>query len=70
MSKKYNNKSSLVQQWTTPYLKKITKGLHDVIYKLECFATHDLREYDACIQELQNRGYRITSSETLEISKK
>lgn len=68
--KKYNNKSNLIQLWTTAQLKRTTKSLHESIYKLECFSSHDLRDYDACIQELQVRGYRITSAETLEIYKK
>jgi hypothetical protein len=70
MSKKYNNKSNLVQLWTTAQLKRTVKSLHCSIYQAECFSAHDLRDYDACVQELQSRGYRITSAETLEIFKK
>jgi hypothetical protein len=69
MSKKYNNKSNFVQQWTTQKLKKEAAGLHGIIYQLETFATHDLLDYEAVVAELERRGYDVSENKTLVIEK-
>ena len=57
-SKKYNNKSSLVQLWTTGKLKSTYLSCASAI-NLECFSSHDVTDAEACKAELEARGYTI-----------
>jgi hypothetical protein len=69
VAKKYNNDSSLVQEWTTQKLKKTARSLHRAVYQVECFSTGDLRDYEACVAELEARGYTIKESRNITITK-
>lgn len=54
-----NNKSSLVQEWTTAKLKKTATSLYGSIYQAECFSSHDIHDYEAVVSELGDRGYEV-----------
>jgi hypothetical protein len=56
MSKKYNNKSNIVQLWTTQKLKSTYRSCTSAI-NLECFSSHDVTDAEACRAELEARGY-------------
>ena len=45
------------------------RGLHDSIYVIECYGINDMRRYDAVCEELVIRGYEITVTERLNITK-
>ena len=57
-SKKYNNKSNIVQLWTTGKLKSTYLSCASAI-NLECFSSHDVTDAEACKAELEARGYTI-----------
>jgi hypothetical protein len=67
--KKYDDESSLVENWTTKKLKSTATSCHDIVYKVECFSTHDLLELEACLAELEKRGYSIKENKNLIIEK-
>ena len=56
--KKYNNKSSLVQLWTTKKLKSTYISCMSALNS-GCFAVHDVTDAEACRAELEARGYVI-----------
>ena len=58
--KKYNNKSSLVQQWTTQKLKSTYISCMSAVNS-DCFASHDITVALSCQDELEARGYTIHS---------
>ena len=55
--------------WPVAKLKKRALSLYAVIYQAECYATHDLRDYDAICSELTSRGYELQESRSLTIVK-
>lgn len=57
---KYNDEAESPYSWTTKKLKSYTKMLYECIYgQNSCFSIHDLREYDACLNELNSRGVEV-----------
>lgn len=64
-----NNKSSLVQEWTTAKLKKTAISLYSSIYQVECFSSGDIRDYEAVVAELGNRGYEVHVQKTITFKK-
>ena len=66
---KYNNHSNLVQQWTTQELKKTALSCHSALYVNDAFDQNTLETYDACLAELEARGYTIKESKKLIITK-
>ncbi|HRZ18921.1 MAG TPA: hypothetical protein P5136_02600 [Methanofastidiosum sp.] len=55
--------------YTDKELIRLAKNLYGAIYDFECFASHDLREYEWVCAELEKRGYEITESKTISIEK-
>jgi hypothetical protein len=66
---KYNNDSSLVQQWTTQKLKKVLLSYYSALYVTDSFDQNTLEDYEACGAELEARGYKIKENKTLSITK-
>lgn len=50
---------------STEELKKLALSLHDAIYITNCFAVHDLREYDWALAELRKRGIEPVETSVL-----
>jgi hypothetical protein len=59
-----------LKTWTAPELKKRAVALHSAIYQSECFASHDLLEYDAVKAELESRGYECIETGSFSIVKR
>ena len=66
---KYINTSNLVQQWTTQELKKTALSCHSALYVNDAFDQNTLETYDACLAELEARGYKINENKSLTITK-
>ena len=45
------------------------RALDSAINQAECFGTGDIRELDACIAELERRGYTVDEVSGIRISK-
>lgn len=48
---------------------ELAKNLHAMIYQFDCYSSHDLREYEAVIAELEKKGYTIREETILTIEK-
>ena len=44
-------------------------GLHETIYKIECFGTSDLMNYELFCKELERRGYQLAEKSELKVIK-
>jgi hypothetical protein len=55
-TKKYNDQSKQIADWTTKKLKEEAKVYYHGIYVLECFGTRDAIAYDVICRELSFRG--------------
>lgn len=62
MKKKYNNESDLFADWDTAKLKSEAKSYDDLISKIKCYGTSDLRMFYGICAELENRGVEINST--------
>lgn len=43
-------------------LMELASSLHHSIFVEECFGTGDLCRYEATVNELERKGYRVTTS--------
>ena len=59
----------MTESKTDKELIELATSLHSAIYILQCFASHDIMEYDATINELEKRGYNIQEEIRLIINK-
>jgi len=48
--------------WDDEKLKREALCLHDLIYNAECYGSKDLMFYEGALEELERRGYRISTT--------
>ena len=56
-----------LKDMTDEELKDFVLTLDSMIYELECYSTSDTLNYEAGITELEERGYSVNESRTLNI---
>jgi phage portal protein BeeE len=66
---KYINTSNLVQRWSIQQLKNTALSCHSALYVNDAFDQNTLETYDACLAELEARGYKINENKSLTITK-
>jgi len=49
-----------LNEWEDEKLIRQAKSLYIDIFVIECFATHDLLEFEAIEDEIEKRGYSIS----------
>ena len=69
MAKKVKHNENKLSTWTVRQLKSQALSLHQIIYQLDCFGSHDMVELDAVEAELNRRGYEFAESKVLSIQK-
>jgi len=57
-------------EMTDEELQKEYLTLHDIIYKIDCFGTSDMINFQAIEHELEKRGYIIEESVKVRFVKK
>ena len=45
------------------------KGIHSVMFNVDCFSNHDVLEYECLCRELERRGYTLGTVSSLTVEK-
>ena len=58
-------------KWNTSIEDLITRAkvLYSSIYVMDCFSSHDVREYESVVAELEARGYEVVEVKSIDIIK-